>query len=793
MKDRPYSWIFTTVLVLVGLSVAITGSVAAQSTGYVDVAASDLSGSGTAADPYVITNASELQAMEDDVTANYILGQDIDASGTANWNNGAGFDPIDDLGGTFDGTGHTIESITIDRPGEGNVGLFLENGYRSQGGQVYNVTISNADVTGDFNVGILAGSNSGESKITNVDINGTVIGNTNVGGIVGVNQGRLLNSSSDVSVSGSGAAGGIAASSQGSVENISVSGNIDGKNSVGGIIGSNKGTIHQASSNAEINGTEFIGGLVGYNYNTTLLSSANGSVSGLETVGGLAGANSGNVTRTYATGSVNANKKVGGLIGQSFRSGSIVAESFAAGVVTGQSEVGGAIGFGFDTTIKNVYWDTQTTGEQTSAGGSALTTTEMTGTAAETNMEAFEFGSIWQTQPDGYPTLITLSSEGNSNQDESNQDRTTGFVDVEPNDLAGTGTSDDPYIITNASELQAMEDDLDANYTLGNNIDASGTAQWNDGNGFDPVGEAPFSDNEFTGFLNGSDYTISNLVINRPDENYVGLFGSILPPSFSTDAQAVITRLAVSNVSVTGDDYVGGVIGSNLGRINNSYVIGSVSGNNSVGGLTGENMGEFNNGIVTRSYAAVSVDGSKAVGGLSGDTWNGAPDPQSSYWDINKSGQQTSAGGVGLTTDEMTGSTAQSSMSGLNFDNVWNTQSDGYPILARQADDKSDQSHSAQVQLSKVSLTPQSVDLDSESTHQLTFEAQNVSADGSEDEFDIAFPDKVELVSYSNVEIDEKSSDVNKVDNMLEFSVNPTGGGSTQISGELNVTVSATN
>jgi acyl-CoA hydrolase len=103
------------------------------------------------------------------------------------------------------------------------------------------------------------------------------------------------------------------------------------------------------------------------------------------------------------------------------------------------------------------------------------------------------------------------------------------------------------------------------------------------------------------------------------------------------------------------------------------------------------------------------------------------------------------------------------------------------------------QSDSAQVQISNISLTPRSVDPGSESTHQLTFEAQNVSADGDEDKFEIIFPDKVELDSFSHVAIDEKQSDVNKVENTLEFSVNPTGGGSTQISGELNVTVSATN
>ena len=46
-------------------------------------------------------------------------------------------------------------------------------------------------------------------------------------------------------------------------------------------------------------------------------------------------------------------------------------------------------------------------------------------------------------------------------------------------EMNGTGTQDDPYVITNAEELQAIEDDLSAHYVLGNDIDASETEEWN--------------------------------------------------------------------------------------------------------------------------------------------------------------------------------------------------------------------------------------------------------------------------------------------------------------------------
>ena len=132
MKNGMHSWIYTAVLVLVGISIALTGSVAAQSTGYVDVAAGDLAGSGTAADPYVITNVSELQAIEDDLDASYVLVNDINASVTANANAGKGFDPLGNTSqpftGNLSGQGHTITGLAINRPSTRPTGLFGQIG-----------------------------------------------------------------------------------------------------------------------------------------------------------------------------------------------------------------------------------------------------------------------------------------------------------------------------------------------------------------------------------------------------------------------------------------------------------------------------------------------------------------------------------------------------------------------------------------------------------------------------------------------------------------------------------------
>jgi parallel beta-helix repeat protein len=136
------------------------------------------SGSGTAADPYIITNVNQLQEMQNDLTAYYELGNDIDASGTVSWNGGEGFVPVgiatvypDDLfTGTFDGMGHSIGNLYINRIDSEYQGLF---GYVF-GATIRNVHLSNANIAGDLRGGTLAGKAGGGSIITKCSTTGTV-------------------------------------------------------------------------------------------------------------------------------------------------------------------------------------------------------------------------------------------------------------------------------------------------------------------------------------------------------------------------------------------------------------------------------------------------------------------------------------------------------------------------------------------------------------------------------------------------------------------------------------------
>jgi hypothetical protein len=161
----------------------------------------------------------------------------------------------------------------------------------------------------------------------------------------------------------------------------------------------------------------------------------------------------------------------------------------------------------------------------------------------------------------------------------------------------GSGTEEDPYQITNVTQLQEMEDDLDANYVLMNDIDASDTENWNSGKGFDPIG---FDyDNPFTGTLDGYCYTIDGLYINRPDEDYVGLFGYIqISGNNLNDIE--LQNINITNAYLKGNKYIGVLLGyfwfepntSPTCSIKNCNVFGRVLSdsddiNSEIGGLVG--------------------------------------------------------------------------------------------------------------------------------------------------------------------------------------------------------------
>lgn len=269
------------------------------------------------------------------------------ASPTAN--GGKGWQPIgstavnDTFVGSFDGQGYEIGDLFINRPDESDVGLF---GVVETGGVIENLAIVDADITGYQSVGSLAGHSRG--TVRNAYAHGNVAGDLDVGSLVGVNGGTVNKSHSSNNVIGGDRVGGLLGKNEGSVSNSYSTGTINGDDFVGGLVGKNEGTVSNSYSTGTAEGNQFVGDLVGVNIGTVSNSYAGGTVDGSDSVGGLVGRNEGAVSKCYATGNVTGDEHIGGLVGQNLY-----------GVVS------------------NSFWDTLTSGQSSSDGGTGKTTVEM--------------------------------------------------------------------------------------------------------------------------------------------------------------------------------------------------------------------------------------------------------------------------------------------------------------------------------------------------------------------------------------------------------------------------------
>lgn len=138
----------------------------------------------------------------------------------------------------------------------------------------------------------------------------------------------------------------------------------------------------------------------------------------------------------------------------------------------------------------------------------------------------------------------------------------------------GSGTTDDPYLITTANELNQTRNNLEACYKLMRDIDLT---EWlsenNPSQGWMPIGA---KDEPFKGTFDGNGKTVK-LFINRPDQENVGFMGSV--------SRATIKNLTVKG-NITGKTDVGGIIGysSPYCEIEDCHYVGNVNG----GGIVGE-------------------------------------------------------------------------------------------------------------------------------------------------------------------------------------------------------------
>ena len=470
-----------------------------------------------------------------------------------------------------------------------------------------------------------------------------------------------------------------------------------------------------------------IAGLVGSNRGAVALSYSTGAVTGHENVGGLVGDNRGAVTDSYSSVTVTGNKAVGGLAGFNRSSSASITNSYAAGAVSAVSmqaglawnaarTKGGLVGEATaDATVTAGYWDTQTSAEAASAGGTGQDTHGLQSPTGATGIYGAWAAAIWDFGTASEYPALKYDTDGNGAatwQEFGRQARSApaqlvdydrdddGLIDVDSLaklhavrwDLDGNGASANAgYALAFPTPDTGMGcpvtgDDADDNdctgYELTADLDfdthgndgavtAADAAYWNGGAGWAPIGS---SSAPFAATFDGAGHAIANLFINRGSTDYIGLFRVV-------GDGGRIRNLGLERVNITGRDFIGAVAGetSAFSGVEAVYVTGAVSGRDLIGGLIGEH---HPNASLRSTYSAARVTGSSYVGGLlgyvpssnatvyysyargvvTGGNSGGLLYPsadqygingQQTYWDTQTTGQATSNGGTGQTTGNL--------------------------------------------------------------------------------------------------------------------------------------------
>lgn len=236
----------------------------------------------------------------------------------------------------------------------------------------------------------------------------------------------------------------------------------------------------------------------------------------------------------------------------------------------------------------------------------------------------------------------------------------TGTVDILYNPSAYTSATDyTPYVtaasgkfnaymlVNTLTQLQNIQTNLAGSYALGTSINAAASTSMNGGLGFNPIGD---NLNPFTGKFHGQGQVISGLYINRPLEDYVGLFGAAQSASFnqttivsslvngrdyvgtfigkgdnlSINGNILLSTSAANASHVTGRNAVGGIYGSlNVSQVTgNTIAYGNVTGRDYVGG----NVGSATNSVIVGNvFHFGNVEGNDNIGGVAGAVTRNVP------------------------------------------------------------------------------------------------------------------------------------------------------------------------
>ena len=614
-------------------------------------------GMGTTSDPFRICTAEQFKAVGEDPNdwdKSFKLMTDINLTELRQNVVVIGNEELP-FTGTFDGNGKAISGFTYNSITGDYIGLFGH--VKGVGAKIKNLGLVGPDIfvgMGHYVGAVVGYLDHGSLEGCYVQ-GGKVSGDYETGGLVGHNFGYVLDCHSSCE--------------------------LYGNYNVGGLIGVNRYAVTNSSSVGLVKGYNTAGGLVGQNKTPQEINScfSTGAVSAYTIAGGLVGENDGTIRNCYAMGDVSGHQTVGGLVGSSHFGNAVAWNCYSTGRITAErtSDVS-ALGTGYET--YSSFWDMETSGQSESRYGTGKTTTEM---QMASTFVGWGCDSAW-TIDEGvdYPRLSWENMPGQLITTPSFQN------------IAGSGTVDDPYKIYTARQLNQIglfPCEWTRHYSLEEDIDLSSL----DSTLFNIIGSENI---RFRGVFCGNGHTISNFSYSKY-RHYTGLFGSISYP-------AIIERVILVNPSIeiqyvlqvgalAGKQYgatvrycgveggnihcnrnVGGLIGmSSGGMISQCYSICNVSGEMEIGGLVGSAdqtnitdcyakgtviatsdsagglVGWYYSGSIKNCYSTGQVVASRDYGGLAGRS--SRTDYEGCLWDIQTSGCWNSALGTGRLTPYM--------------------------------------------------------------------------------------------------------------------------------------------
>lgn len=606
------------------------------------------------------------------------------------------------------------------------------------------------NVTGGTSAGLggVVGVNTEKGNVQYVDslgvTNGGATGSSNIGGIIGINNGNMYSGFNESIVSGKDKVGGIIGNNTGTVTNIVNASSVDGfdtenasgtmaeSNYVGGLVGSNSGSVTNGRNNGTITGTNYVGGMVGSNAQgatlTNLVNDSSAAITGEQYVGGIAGSNAGTITtgneETDKTvnlinrGTITGQQYVGGVAGSN--SGTItnanndvelnVKDSIAdakyfggiAGVNTGTinkatntadvnadgaTYVGGIVGKN-DGTLQDMAGNSGNVTGKDYVGGVAGQNNAVNNDPLN-GVEASNTGTVFATDG-GAGGIFAVNNANITNSKLTNDgavignggNGTGGIFGVNTGNISTSslinevdgqviGTNNVGGLIgKNTGTITGGRDDADSyyKYQIYNNgvinvgtygdTNNDGDYEFTAGTGSNIgglIGNNAVDDSDLDNVKTGSLTAGYNTgAINASGSTNVGGIAGSNSGKIDQVFNTVITADGKNTGTITGGTNVGGLVGNNSGTLSNAYNTTGVTGDDKFGNAVGYNTGEitniyasnttgiligagYENGKVYNAYSFVSDDKS-ATGVITGDAQKDSDSYEGFDFDTDGSG-----------------------------------------------------------------------------------------------------------------------------------------------------------